>query len=86
VSTLHLASAVRARVEAAQAVLDAHPSGVDGVCLRCGGAPSCDRAQALRVLTRYGRLPRRRRGATRAAMPESDAGWSGWFSASGVAG
>ena len=81
-----MASAVRARVEAAQAVLDTHPAGVDGVCLRCGDTPSCGRAQALRVLTRYGRLPQRRPGATRSAVADRGTSWSGWFSASGVAG
>jgi len=86
VSTVYLASAVRARVEAAQAVLDTHPAGMDGICLCCGGAPSCGRAQALRVLARYGRLPRRRPGATRSAMPDPGTGRSGWFSAPGVAG
>jgi len=86
VSTVYLASAVRARVEAAQAVLDTHPAGVDGVCLHCDSAPSCRRGQALQVMARYGRLPRRRPGATRTAMPDPGTGWSGWFSVSGVAG
>ena len=85
-SAVYLASAVRARVDAAQAVLDTHPAGVDGVCLHCGGARSCRREQALQILARYGRLPRRRPGSTRSAMPDPGTRWSGWFSASGVAG
>jgi len=86
VSTVYLASAVRARVEAAQKVLDTHPAGMDGVCLHCGSAPSCPRGQALQTLARYGRLPRRRPGAARTAMPDPGNGWAGCFSAREVAG
>jgi len=64
---VYLSRVVSERVQAAQDLFDAHPvSSVDDRCLLCDGAAPCRyRQAALHVITRYGCLPRRRRGATR---------------------
>ena len=80
-SGVYVASAARFRLAQAQAVVDAHPAGLDGRCLRCGVTDGCERWPALRVLMRYGRLPRRRPGATcatTASTPSSGEGFD-WF-------
>jgi len=81
VSAVYLASTVRDRVDEAQAMLDRHPAGVDGVCLYCGSDARCGRPQALQTLTRYGRLPRRRPGATRIGAHPRSGSLFGWFAA-----
>jgi hypothetical protein len=70
---------VRDPVAAAQALLDAHPSGVDGQCLGCGAHRCAQRRAALRALGSYGLLPRRRPGLTRPALLGDGRGGFGWF-------
>jgi len=79
VSAVYLSSIAKERIAWAQAVVDDHPAGVDGVCLRCGSSASCARPQALRTLTRYGRLPRRRPGNSRGFLAGPADGGFDWF-------
>ncbi len=66
-ATVYLSAAVIDQLAAAQRMLDEHvSSSASGYCLRCylvGPCPANEQAAA--TFTRYGRLPRRRPGATR---------------------
>lgn len=61
---------VAATLEAAQARLDEHPLGLDGLCRRCrvDGQTCVERRSALAVFTEYRCLPRRLPGASRAGV------------------
>jgi hypothetical protein len=64
--TVYIGHTAVEQVEAALAEFDAHvPGGADGQCLTCRDRPCPGQAPALRTLAQYGRLPRRRPGATR---------------------
>jgi hypothetical protein len=65
-SAVYLARSARDMVTAAQAVLDAHVvNAPDGLCTSCGVPGPCrGHLDALQTLARYGRLPRRRPGAS----------------------
>jgi hypothetical protein len=66
VTTYVSSAAIRATLQSAQERLDCHAAcDLRGRCITCGKAEPCpDRLTALRVFARYGRLPRRRRGAS----------------------
>jgi hypothetical protein len=78
------ARSVRHVVAAAQALLDAHPSGVDGRCLGCGEHRCAQRRAALRALGSCGLLPRRRPGLTRPGLLGDERGGFGWFNGRAV--
>lgn len=63
-SVLYLSTVAFDQIEAAQTAIDGHPAGIDGLCLRCRTGACRVRAAALHTLARYGRLPRRRPGAS----------------------
>jgi hypothetical protein len=66
VATVYLSNVVLDQVAAAQADFDAHVrSSGDGQCVTCADGSCSGQTNALRVLTQYGQLPRRRPGATR---------------------
>lgn len=78
--SVYLGAAARTEIAAAQLQLDAHlPGCADGRCPACGHIGPCPAyAQALSVLRRYRRLPRRRPGATRPELT-GGGGADGWF-------
>lgn len=61
---------VAATLQAAQATLDEHPLGLDGLCRRCrvDGQTCVERRSALAIFEQYRRLPRRLPGASRAGL------------------
>lgn len=66
-TAVYLGAEATHRVRTAQAVVDEHA--IDAAterCVQCTAPGPCEtRREALAVLDSYGRLPRRRRGATR---------------------
>lgn len=83
-STTYLASTALEEVERAQAELERHlkvrPS---GQCVTCGEVEPCSgRQQAASTFTKYGRLPRRRPGASevrQAGRSAAGAAPASWF-------
>jgi hypothetical protein len=75
-TTTYQSAAVLAQLDHAQAELDHHlVSTSSGRCAACGGVEPCAVRDALqRVLTRYGRLPKRRPGLTRASERSASGG------------
>ena len=82
VAGVYLAASAAEHIDEAQAVVDAHPvSASTELCMTCGTDGPCrERRRALRVLARYGRLPRRRPGATRDNPVELRRPGFDWFS------
>jgi hypothetical protein len=80
--TVYLSRVALERIEAAQAVIDQHVlHAVSGRCFLCGEESPCrSQQEASAVLLGYGRLPRRRAGATRTGevgRREDRFGWLG---------
>jgi hypothetical protein len=64
--SLYLSAVAIGELRKAQAVLYAHPAGLDARCLACGSGDPCPaRRAALSVFDRFGQLPRRYPGASR---------------------
>jgi hypothetical protein len=79
--SVYLARRVLVWLDQAQAVVDRHIVGADGACRVCGEVEPCaERAAAVRLLVRYGRLPRRRPGA---ALPSARPRCVEWFRRAG---
>ena len=79
--SVFLSTAVQEQLDFAQVQLDRHiaQSG-EGYCAVCGEEDPCSlRRVALRVFSRYGRLPRRWPGASRPEQVGTPTGWSGWL-------
>jgi hypothetical protein len=76
-ATVYLAGAALDQVAAAQAMMDAHALvATSGRCAACAVEWPCGPAEAANAtLLRYGRLPRRRPGRTR-AQPGGFAWWA----------
>lgn len=81
-ATVYLARAALDQVEATQAVMDAHVlHAATGRCSACQMEWPCDPVvEANATLLRYGRLPRRRPGATVTAPRRPREASFGWFS------
>jgi hypothetical protein len=76
-STTYASTAERLLSEA-QATLNEHATGIDGRCLACDVPGPCPhRESAVRVFSRYCRMPRRRPGATRPELTGMPTG--SWF-------
>jgi hypothetical protein len=86
--SVFVTAAVQEQLDYAQAQLDRHTAASgDGRCLVCGEEDPCSlRLVAMRVFTRYQRLPRRCPGASRPEQVGTPKAWSGWLNgAAGVA-
>ncbi len=82
--TVYLSRVAWEHLDAAQAVVDQHSAGADGMCVICRAPDPCPtRTTAAAKISRYGQLPRRRpaRGtATRgAASLDATANTFAWF-------
>lgn len=80
--TVYHSTDARDQVNAAQEELNRHALTLNGsMCTACGvEGPCSQRRAALRTLIHYGRLPRRRPGASRPERLSVRAtGGSGWF-------
>jgi hypothetical protein len=80
--TVYLSTDARDQVNAAHDQLNRHALTLNGnVCTECGTEGPCpQRRAALRAIGRYGRLPRRRPGASRPErLPSRPGGGFGWF-------
>jgi hypothetical protein len=69
-ATVYLSEVALAQIDAAQAEMERHlVSDMGGRCAACGALEPCAGREALqRVFMRYGHLPRRRPGLTRAGV------------------
>ncbi|GAB3986303.1 hypothetical protein GCM10027615_78210 [Plantactinospora veratri] len=78
--SLYLSAGGRKELLAAQVRFDRHtPSSADGLCPACGQPGPCAlRRAALRVLGRYGCLPRRWPGASRLELIRGASSWFGF--------
>jgi hypothetical protein len=83
VTTTYLGQAGFDQIDAAQAEFDAHiVSSSDGLCRTCRNTGCPGQAVAVRTLARYGRLPRRRPGATQPERIGLRSIGGSWFSPS----
>jgi hypothetical protein len=59
--TVYLSRVAWEHLDAAQAVVDQHHAGADGMCVICRAPDPCPtRTSAATKISRYGQLPRRR--------------------------
>ena len=81
-ATTYYAGRAEEQLADAQRVLDRHAtSSADGTCLTCGTpGPCCRRETAVKIFSRYCRMPRRTPGATkpeRVGAPATSVAWFG---------